>query len=166
FIGQQMAESLGYKLLSLFISLPSFLLLFLLMGSNIELNLGFATLAVFLVAVVFGFLLNFLFDFVLSVAAFYTTTAWWILHIKLISITILGGLSFPLSLFPEKVQQILNFLPFGYFVYFPTRVISMGASELDLLLPFGVMIFWVAIFAFLYKILWRLGLKKFTAVGI
>jgi len=167
FFFQELADELGYKMVSLFVSLPSFLLLFLFMGSDIEINASLPTLAVFTLFLAAAFALNILFDFLLSMAAFFTTTAWWIFHIKLIVTTIFGGLSFPLILFPQKIQSILRFLPFQYFVYYPTQILSEQQRFMvsDFILPAVIALVWIALFTFLYRMLWRLGLRRFTAIG-
>lgn len=165
FIKQQMADELGYKVMSMFVVLPSFFVLFLLVGDNIHLPLSISNIVLFTITVVLAFLLTFMFEFVLCMVAFYTETAWWIFHIRLVTMFVFGGVTFPLTFFPQKVQQVLNFLPYKYFLFFPTQVLQGLYSSKEYIQSLIIMIVWIAVLYFLYKKMWQHGIKNFSAVG-
>jgi len=80
-----------------------------------------------------------------------------------------AGALVPLTLFPDFIQKILFFLPFQFVAYVPTRVF-IGSYELagiSLSVPcvVGMQAVAVVVMFLVYKLLWYLGIKKFTGVG-
>ncbi|MFH1896620.1 MAG: ABC-2 family transporter protein [bacterium] len=165
FIKQQMADELGYKVLSLFVVFPSYALLFLLVGSQISIDASLQNIVLFLLIVVLSFFLTFMFEFALCMVAFFTETAWWIFHIRMVTMFVFGGISFPLTFYPEKIQKILQFLPYQYFVFFPTQVLQGSYTPAIYWRSVGAMLFWIVILWFVYRKLWQKGSKSFSAVG-
>lgn len=165
FIKQQFFDELGYKSLHFIVSFPSFFLFFFFAGETIDLNISLNTIFPLLFFALAAYILNFLLDFTFSLVAFYTETAWWIFHIKMVSLYIFGGLAFPLSMFPEKIKNILFFLPHQYLVYYPSQIISGGEPSADYIKPAFIVIFWLIVLLTLCRILWGNGIKRFSAVG-
>lgn len=165
FIKQQMADEIGYKVMSLAVVFPAYLLLFLLMGKAIQVHPSIADLSLFFLITILAFSLTYMFEFVLCMAAFFTETAWWIFHIRLVTMFIFGGVSFPLTFFPEKIQRVLNYLPYKYFVFYPTQVLQGSYTVVDYAKSVLIMVLWICALWFLYRKLWQKGLKSFSAVG-
>ncbi len=75
----------------------------------------------------------------------------------------LSGLLVPLSAFPEKVLFLANFTPFPYLINFPAKILS--GMPVDLLNGFFFQILWIAILLPSVNILWKLGVRRYTAMG-
>lgn len=75
-----------------------------------------------------------------------------------------GGL-FPLEVFGETVQKVFNLLPFKYIIYFPINIIN---GKLDLsMVWYGLILqlFWIFILTLLSAQLWKMGTRKYIAIG-
>jgi ABC-2 type transport system permease protein len=75
------------------------------------------------------------------------------------------GFSVPLDVLPGFLQQLVPFLPFSYFIYYPILGVLGKLSFEQLLGVFGIQLFLLGAFVACYKIMLAAGLKKFTAVG-
>lgn len=89
----------------------------------------------------------------------------WIIRVSLQVITVfLSGAVFPLDLFPDFWRAILDYTPFPYLTYYPIKVF-MGAPVP--LLKFAMTLGgWFIIVVFLNVIIWRKGIKNYTAAGM
>jgi len=56
-------------------------------------------------------------------------------------------------------------LPFRYMVGFPVEVLTGQLDRADLLAGFALQGFWTAVAILLYRVMWRSGLRRYTAVG-
>ena len=110
-------------------------------------------------------LIQFLLCFSLAMIAF------WILDIGSVTFIIysieflLGGHIFPVDAFPEWLQIICLRLPFAYETYFPAAVLIGHVQGTALLTGFLWQWAWIGFFYVLSGILWKLGLREYTAVG-
>jgi ABC-2 type transport system permease protein len=77
----------------------------------------------------------------------------------------LGGMLAPLDVFPPTVAAIARYLPFRYMLSFPVEMLLGKASLSDVLIGFGIIVFWVIAFAALARFLWQRGLRQFGAFG-
>jgi ABC-2 type transport system permease protein len=123
-------------------------------------NLPFALLATIGAA-----LIQFFFCFALAMIAF------WILDIGSVTFIIysveflLGGHLFPIDALPLWLQEICNSLPFVYETFFPAAILIGHVSGPDMLAGFLWQWAWIGFFYVLSGILWKLGLRQYTAVG-
>ncbi len=77
----------------------------------------------------------------------------------------LSGFIAPLALFPESFRQIANWLPFRSTLSFPMEILMGRLTDPEIGFGFAVAGGWIAIFLITYRILWRLGLRRYEAVG-
>ena len=75
----------------------------------------------------------------------------------------LSGLIAPLEVFPEEVATFASYTPFPYLLHAPARVL-MGA-EVDLGMCALVMGGWGLAFLALNRLLWRMGLRRYSGMG-
>ena len=75
----------------------------------------------------------------------------------------LSGYLAPLSVFPDTVQQIALLTPFPYLVYMPAQLLTGG--EVAVGRGFLIMSLWGLIFWLICRAGWRLGLRRFSAMG-
>jgi len=118
-----------------------------------------------LAAAVGAALIQFFFCFTLAMIAF------WILDIGSVTFIIysveflLGGHIFPIDAMPAWLQAICLRLPFAYETYFPAAILIGHVHGVALAAGFAWQWFWVAFFYVLSGILWKRGLRQYTAVG-
>ncbi|MGH8020510.1 MAG: ABC transporter permease [Opitutaceae bacterium] len=107
-----------------------------------------------------------------SIAFCFGLLAFWFLEIQgfvILSLaieTLLSGQIFPLDLMPETLYRISQWLPFYYQAYFPValltgRIETIEAAQSGLC----IQLLWTVAFIGGGRLLWRLGLRRHTAVG-
>jgi len=79
--------------------------------------------------------------------------------------TILGGQMFPLDLLPHRLYQVAEVLPFYYQMYFPAAILTGRIDHLGALRGLLIQAVWVGLLLSLGYLLWRRGLRRYTAVG-
>jgi ABC-2 type transport system permease protein len=143
-----------------------FLIFFLLFFINQSYFFNLQNLSVALIITVFAIQLSYFFELFLTWIAFWIDDAWPLEHLKIVLLTILGGIAFPLDFLPPKLNFIVELLPFKFFYYVPISYI-LGKRSLDQFLIYDVLalIFWIAFFYLTAKFLYFKGLKKYEAYG-
>ena len=97
--------------------------------------------------------------------------AFWIQDIgglyQLVEIVMLifAGFLLPIELFPSAIAQISFMMPFSYMIYFPVVAFQGKLPVMELLHVIEVQSFWLVIFTAIYMVMWRNGIRKFTAFG-
>ena len=72
----------------------------------------------------------------------------------------------PLTFFPQSVRDIARFLPFNYTLGFPAQIFVGTIAPRDIALGFAVQCGWIVVGLAASVVLWRGGLKRYTAYGI
>ena len=78
---------------------------------------------------------------------------------------ILGGRDLPLGIFPLWLQGVAFVLPFRYIFSFPIEIYFDKLSSSQILQGFLIQMFWTVVCVFIYKWLWKRGVRKYTAFG-
>ena len=77
----------------------------------------------------------------------------------------LSGQTFPVDIMPVWFRDILRFLPFPYELFFPVQVFMERVNGAALWTGFGIQACWVLVMFGVAQTMWRLGLRKYQAVG-
>ena len=77
----------------------------------------------------------------------------------------LSGRLVPMPLMPLWVQQIACFLPFQWTFFFPIEALVGNLPPQQLLTGLGMQLLWILIGLVAVSILWRSGIKRYSAVG-
>lgn len=161
-----LSQKIGHRVLGFFLEfLPCLLIFGLLFGVDIVPKyIGWTILSVAL-----AFLMVFYVNYCLGMTAFYFVQANGIRVVYQLIDGIFAGALIPLSFFPETIQMVMMFLPFQYTNYIPAMVWTGSDSigALGLTIPEAVMYQGIAVVitAILSEIIYRLSVKRFTAVG-
>jgi len=132
--------------------------------SDYQISLNGTLLAT--VSVLFSILMYFHLGACIEMIAFWADNIWSLMVMLRFMITMLGGVFIPLSFFPESFQNVLNTLPFPYLVYFPVQTFLGKVSFEIWLNGIAITLFWGVFFFALSKVMWKMGTKKYTGVGI
>lgn len=161
------SQKVGHRLLGLWIEFIPIYLLFLLVF-KIPLIPARPFWAVLSILLSFGML--FLINYCIGIAAFWLTKTEGMRRMFQIFRDILAGVFIPLTFFPDFLQKILFFLPFQFVTYVPVRVFmgSYRLGEIVLSVPeiVGLQAMAVLVMWLVSEILLRLGIRRFTGVGI
>jgi ABC-2 type transport system permease protein len=71
----------------------------------------------------------------------------------------------PLPLMPKVIQDIAQYLPFQLLLYFPIQLILGKLSADQIVMGYVMAGVWLVLAAFLFNIVWRNGVKRYSAVG-
>jgi ABC-2 type transport system permease protein len=122
-------------------------------------------LAAAIPALILAFLLRFLLEWTLAQAAFWTTRVSAINQSYFVLVLFLSGQVAPLSLFPGIIQTIANIMPFRWMLGFPVELILGRLSPAQALTGLGVQALWVLLAFLLMRLVWRAGIRLYSAVG-
>jgi ABC-2 type transport system permease protein len=75
-----------------------------------------------------------------------------------------GGLA-PIAFFPGWVRELVTWLPFRYMLSFPIEIAVGGLSSAQIQFGFAALAFWLVASIALMRMLWRLGLRQYSAYG-
>jgi ABC-2 type transport system permease protein len=120
---------------------------------------------VFIPALVLAFLVRFLLEWSLAQAAFWTTRVAAINQIYFVVMLFLSGQIAPLALLPRPIQLMSMFLPFRWLINFPVELLLGRLTLAESLIGLGAQAAWLVASFVLLRIIWRAGVRAYTAVG-
>lgn len=157
FIGKKFVN---FIIISILIIISIFLLMISIGTAITYLSIFYFAFSLFL-----ALSLNFMIFFCVSTLCFWLSEITYLYEaVRIIIITLSGGI-FPLDIFGLKIHKFLSFLPFKYTIYFPVQLLNNKITGFPVFTGFITQILWVVLFIFLTNILWKIGLKKYIAVG-
>lgn len=159
-----LVNNLAFKALTFMVLIPVWLILCLLFNPDFS-SVTWQSLLLAVPAVVFGFAINFLFGATITCLAFWTTRVYSIAEFYAAVAILFSGQFVPLELMPPTIQQIAQFLPFQLSRYFPVELILGKLSPQVVLRNFTLDVVWLLIAYALFNLVWREGVKRFSAVG-
>ena len=124
-----------------------------------------STLGWFLVSVFLTALLQFFISYALAMLAFWVLEVSTFIFIVFAFEYIASGHLFPLDILPQGLQQILNFTPFPYQLYFPISIYMGKTTGNALLHGLTIQALWVVGAYFIAHFAWQRGIRKYSAVG-
>jgi len=128
-------------------------------------SFGFVRILAFMVAILLATALNFLIFYCISAMAFWIVDVGFLFEgIRIVTVLLSGGI-FPLQVFGETFNQISNWLPFKYTVNYPINVLNGMITPAGVLQGTLIQLLWIAICLGLASILWRVGSRRYVAVG-
>ncbi len=160
---QVLVNNIAFKALNLIALVPIWLVLYLLFRPALNLNALYLLLAVPALIVAFGIL--FLLGSALALVAFWTTRVWALWNFYSAVFMLFAGHFVPLALLPPVLQTIARLLPFPYTLYFPIQLILGKLGPQDIALNFGMQSVWLALAWVIFRLVWRAGVRQFSAVG-
>lgn len=156
--------NIAFKMLSIMALIPVWTVLCFLFRPDFS-SASWQGICMAAPAVVLGFATNFLLAATLTCLAFWTTRVW-ALHEFYAALSILfSGQFVPLQLLPPLVQEIARYLPFAMFRFFPIQLVLGELAPGEILRGYLVGLFWLAAGWILFRLVWRAGVRRFSAVG-
>ncbi len=156
-------DNVAYKVLTAVIIFPTALLLTTLFNPALHLETGTAIL--FLPALFLAFTVRFIVEWALALAAFWTTRVQAINQIYFLLSLFLSGRIAPLSLLPRPIQTLADLLPFRWIVAFPVELLLGRLTPAQIQTGFLAQTAWLLLSLGLLTLIWRRGLRRYSAVG-
>jgi ABC-2 type transport system permease protein len=159
-----LVNNIAFKALTFTVLIPVWIVLFLLFQPDFSaVTLGSILSA--LPAITLGFAINFLLGSAITSLAFWTTRVYSIMEFYYALALLFAGQFVPLSLMPEMIQRIASYLPFQFYIYFPIQVILNQVPVEKIIPSYAIGFLWLLISLGLFLLVWREGVKRFSAVG-
>jgi ABC-2 type transport system permease protein len=121
--------------------------------------------AAFVPALLLAFVLRFLIEWTLALAAFWTTRVSAVNQGYYVAALFLSGQIAPLSLLPFPVQIAAAALPFRWMISFPVELVLGRLSPMEAATGLTVQVAWLGVALLLLRVVWRAGLRSYSAVG-
>lgn len=163
-IHSDISDNLASKL----ITLPILMVIAFLLALVFHPTAGFSPWA-FLFSIpvlILAFLVRFLVEWTLALAAFWTTRVSAVNQVYFILMLFLAGQIAPLSLFPKWLQILAYILPFRWMLGFPVELILGKLTPFQALEGLGMQFAWLLVSLILIRIVWRAGVRIYSAVGV
>lgn len=119
----------------------------------------------FAVSTVFALLLFALINFFVGTFALQLQSILGLIRAKYFIMEFMSGLLLPLSFFPERFQQALQFLPFPHVSYTPLQIYLGRVRGAQALESLGLQIFWILVLYLMGKYYWQFSTRRLSIQG-
>ena len=153
----------GWKFVVILLWLPLAAFLTLVFKPTFDISL--LEVLVFFLAIWGAFLVRTMIVSLLGMITFWTTRVSAIFELYFGLELILSGRLVPMTLMPQWVQNVSNYLPFKWTFYFPIEALVGSMTPRELWMGIGTQILWITFGAVLLNFVWRAAIKQFSAVG-
>ena len=159
-----LCDQLGGKIFLLVILVPAVTVAaWLLPVIHYPITLGRMIAVVLSVAL--GFVLNMVMSSTFGVMAFWFTQSHNLYLLWYGAGQFLNGWIAPLPMFPASFRQVAHVLPFRSTLGFPIEILMGQLTWSEIGFGFAVAGGWTLFFLTVYRVLWRIGLRRYEAVG-
>lgn len=153
----------GNKWLRFVLLAPVLTIAVVLTGARFEPTV--VSIAAFVPALAGAWLLSFLIQYCNGLLSFWTTRAVAVLDLWYGLWSIFSGYLIPLELMPPAVRRLTFWLPFRYQLAVPLEILLGRLQGRDLGVGLVLQWAWIAVFFLLCRVLWKTGVRKYSAVG-
>jgi ABC-2 type transport system permease protein len=162
-IHSDIADNVSSKL----ITLPTMILIAagLAVGFHVSISPAPWAVAVFIPVLLLAFLVRFLLEWTLAQAAFWTTRVNAINQTYFVLMLFLSGQFAPLTLLPHPIQVAAAILPFRWMIGFPVELLLGRLTPAQALTGLGAQVAWLLLGFVLLRLVWRAGVRNYSAVG-
>ena len=112
-----------------------------------------------------AFFLSFVFKMIIGITTFWIDDFSGLQQLMFVLISLFAGFIQPLEYFHPVLRSIALATPFPYMIYYPvvawTGVLPVSQALNVLLIQLAI----ISVFAYIYAVLWKKGVKEFTGVG-
>jgi ABC-2 type transport system permease protein len=122
-------------------------------------------IAMFIPALLLAFVLRFLIEWTLALAAFWTTRVSAVNQAYYVAALFLSGQMAPLSLLPHPVQVAAAVLPFRWMISFPVELFLGRLTPGEAFTGLAAQFVGIGLAFVLLRVVWRAGLRVYSAVG-
>ena len=123
------------------------------------------TFVAYLATLLLGFLLGFFFEAAIGMIGFWFLEVTSFLYVINTLNFFVSGHMFPLDLLPPGMAHVLKVLPFQYLAYFPAAVFLGKIHGMELVYGLLIELAWAVSLIVLARLLFRRGLRHYSAYG-
>ena len=130
-----------------------------------SISLEFTRILAFLLTLALAVTLNFMIFYCFSAVSFWIVEIGFLFEgIRIVTILLSGGI-FPLEVFGQRFVQITALLPFKYTINYPINVLNGKLSGPEIAQGMLIQLAWIALSMLVANMLWKIGSRRFVAVG-
>lgn len=164
-IGYLISYRVAHKVAYIVTSALPYGLLFFLCRGYFERFPDALTFAAYLLSLVLAFLVGFFFEVCVGMVGFWFLEVTSLLYIVMTLNFFISGQMLPLNLLPKPWFEIMSWLPFQYMAYFPAIVFLGKVKGAALVIGLIGEAAWAVAFMILARLLYRIGLRRYSAYG-
>lgn len=164
-IGYLLAYRVAHKVAYIVTSFLPYALLFFVCRGFFDHFPDATTLAAYALSLVLAFLVGFFFELSVGMVGFWFLEVTSLLYIVMTLNFFISGQMLPLDFLPAPWAGILKALPFQYMAYFPAAVFLGKVQGTALWTGLLAEALWALAFIVLSRVLFRLGLRRYSAFG-
>jgi len=153
----------GWKVVVIILWLP--LAAFLSLVFKPELHPTLLNVAVFAAAIWGAYLIRTMLLWLLGMISFWTTRVSALNQMYFVALLFLSGQIAPISLLPPPIQMAASLLPFRWMIGFPVELLLGRLTPLEAITGFAAQIVWLGLSLALVRLVWRAGVRVYSAVG-
>jgi ABC-2 type transport system permease protein len=143
--------------------LPVTAILYLVLRPQVQIEARNALL--FVPSLIGAALLRFFWGYWLALLAFWATRADALLALQDALVFLLAGQVAPTALLPGALRAVSRVLPFRYMLGFPVEILTGQLVPAEMGQGFVFQTSWLAAALVLYAVLWRRGVRRYSAIG-
>ena len=110
-----------------------------------------------------AFAIGFLLQSLIAALCFFSEKASALERLLFVPMLFFSGLLAPLAAFPPGIRALAQWTPFPWLINFPARLLA--GLPVDLALGFAAQLAWIALLLPAVVLLWRAGVRRYTAMG-
>ena len=159
-----LVNNIAFKTLTILGFIPIWIILFFLYRPDFS-SVSPEGILLAIPAMIMGFFVGYLLSAAITALAFWTTRVHSIHEFYYALVLLFSGQFVPLTLMPKLIQDIAQYLPFQLLIYFPIQLILGRLSSEQIVQGFVTGFIWLAVSITVFNLVWRNGVKRFSAVG-
>lgn len=164
YFGDQLMNNVAEKVQRTIILLP-IIVVFALFFGGFSISVVPLQGVAFMVSWLCAAALYFMIDVCIGMLAFWMDEVYSIIKLYMVAGSLFSGRLIPLEFLPGTLHNISMVLPFRFTLSFPLEILLHKLTPTETVLGLGIQLAWLAASIILYKILWKKGLKRYTASG-
>lgn len=163
-IHEFMSDNLSDKIFRIIVMLPLGIIAYIIFP-NIHYDLTPISVTLSLVALAMAWAMRFLSQYTFALFSFWVSQAETLHEIWYATWLLIGGMVAPIELFPEPVAIVAKWLPFRFMLSFPAEIVLGRLTLSDMLVGLSASALWLGLMIAVYRVVWRRGLRQFSAYG-
>lgn len=164
-LGYLVVYRVAHKIAYIVTSFIPYAILFYLCRSYFDNLPDLTTFIGYIISLFLAFLVGFYFEACIGMVGFWLLEVTSLLYIVNTLNYFISGHMFPLDLLPPTVVQVMKLLPFQYMAYFPAAVFLGKVEGAALWQGLFIEASWAVLLAGLARVLYNLGLRRYSAYG-
>ncbi|TSC87789.1 MAG: hypothetical protein G01um101416_314 [Microgenomates group bacterium Gr01-1014_16] len=165
YIIENLSRQFAEKSIRLTALVPFMIIIFPFFVSRLSFNFAPFRIILFLLAVIMGFILLFIWEHTLALLAFWTHETHGISSVHDTLRNLFSGYAIPLVFMPGFLKSIMTIYPARFTTSFPLEILVAQASAKDIVNGFAIGLTWLFLFIIIYRWLFKKGIQKYTALG-